>query len=104
MTCLKTALASSTYDKKYSARVSCGLTSDCPTDLSLEACNLILGNFCTDMYKNINTIYMLRVMVLITYKITINWKNSPTLGQWKQRLNKLNCMGNITVTIQLKMD
>ncbi|KAF7646198.1 hypothetical protein LDENG_00191690 [Lucifuga dentata] len=67
---------------------------------------LILGNISLSGLGR-NTSYMLRVLVLLAHKmITINWlkPHPPTLEQWTQRLRVVNCMENITASLQLRMD
>ena len=51
--------------------------------------------------------YMLGALVLIAHKMmTINClkPHPPTSDQWTQRLKVVNCLGNVTAKLQLKME
>ena len=72
----------------------------------IEPQQLILGIISlTDLGKN--SVFMLRVLLLIAYKmITVNWlkPHPPTLDQWSQRLKDVNCMEHMTANLRLQTD
>ena len=54
-----------------------------------------------------NELYIIRVMMLIAHKIiTVNWlrPHPPTMDQWAQRLQAVNCMERLTESLRLRMD
>ena len=129
----KTPLVIAKYDKKYSPLCwrGCGLIGDfshifwdCPKlqkfweevkreiseilnlDSSIDPQQLILG---TTPSRGLgkNELYMIRVMMLIAHKmITVNWlrPHPPTVDQWAQRLQAVNCMESLTASLRLRMD
>ena len=129
----KTPLVIAKYDKKYSPLCwrGCGLIGDfshifwdCSKlqkfweevkreiseilnlDSSIDPQQLILG---TTPSRGLgkNELYMIRVMMLIAHKmITVNWlrPHPPTVDQWAQRLQAVNCMESLTASLRLRMD